>query len=644
MPLVSVGISRSTQALEMGQARLWALLVGVNQYQDETLTDLRYSATDCQGLGEALSAAARGFPNKVIQIYHDLAPQAATLATVRTSLEKMAAAARPEDTVLFYFSGHGILTPNSQQAVLCLADTRRSSLRETGLGVQELLQHLDGCAARQQLIWLDACHSGDLSLRGARGDFTASLLDPTSHLVTVLRKRSTQGKGLYALLSCDQGQKSWEFPELGHGVFTYYLMRGLRGEAADSQGIIEADGLYRYVYQQTLQYIDKLNQQIGWINQQKRSSGDLNLLPEYPLQTPKRIVEGVGEIILGQRSQSGSWGGCRRALVVDGLSGSQVGSALAPALRQAGPFALVPWRSDGSSGPQTRLAVETCLGSSPQLGLLGESPLALLYLRGQIEATAEGEAWLVLGEARLSCSWLRQALRRAASTQQIVILDCPAAPLLADWVQDLQFDSQHGQCILAAASPAARPGAFAQALLEILTTTHPQKGLTAADLIAQLQTDLAAKGVFLQTWLSGNQSLIEILPARIGAEPLEPDVLDTPTAISEPPTRIQAPLTLAAEEFNRLETLLQELVGPIAPTLLRQALAHATSFPTLIETLKLYLPRQHQLEFVRQTLSSPTPQPNSLPPQPQARSPEAGLPSSSPLSCSAPPPRCRLHR
>ena len=44
---------------------------------------------------------------------------------------------------------------------------------------------------------------------------------------------------------------------LGHGVFSSDLMRGLQGEAADERGIIDADSLYRYVYRQTLQYIDR---------------------------------------------------------------------------------------------------------------------------------------------------------------------------------------------------------------------------------------------------------------------------------------------------------------------------------------------------------------------------------------------------
>ncbi|MEH2235205.1 hypothetical protein [Nostoc sp.] len=62
---VGVRTSHSTHALEIGLAKLILILVGVNQYQDEQIPCLRYSALDCQGLREALNAATQGFPQQV---------------------------------------------------------------------------------------------------------------------------------------------------------------------------------------------------------------------------------------------------------------------------------------------------------------------------------------------------------------------------------------------------------------------------------------------------------------------------------------------------------------------------------------------------------------------------------------------------
>ncbi|XZF65819.1 MAG: nSTAND1 domain-containing NTPase [Gloeotrichia echinulata DVL01] len=510
--------SRSNSGKERTTPQLWLLLVGVNQYQDIQLPSLRYSAVDCQVLAAALmGATGEQFPLKEVKIYHDFADEKPLLATVRASLQQIAADARPIDTVLFYFSGHGMLQSSTQQAFLCLQDTQKDNLEITGLAVKDLLELLGKCGAQNQVVWLDACHSGGMSLRGA------SELNLTPQLVEVLQRGAGKGKGFYALLSCDINQQSWEFPELGHGVFTYYLMRGLQGEAADAEGVIFADGLYRYVYHQTLQYIDKTNQQLRLINQQKRGKGDSQLFSEYPLQTPKRIVEGVGELILGSIPVVANSRSPRIALVIEGLGGGQVSLDFSKVLVGAGAFELeyLP-RPGRSTAEDIRQAIQDCLAVPIKQQFLGEeSATVLLYLRGRLEETPTGEAALLISDdIWLSRSWLRQQLRRSQVTQQIIIFDCPifdsTVSSLKDWVEDLQLDSQKGLCIIAATSPKDNRDFFTQALIDTLNGASVSAGLSVAGWITQLQVQLA--GIFhVHFWLSGTQGVIEIMPAISGA-------------------------------------------------------------------------------------------------------------------------------
>jgi uncharacterized caspase-like protein len=518
---VGVRTSNSTHALETGVAKLWLLLVGVNQYEDEQIPGLHYSALDCQGLGEALNAATETFPQKEVMIYHDFASQQPKLENVLTSLKQIAAATKPIDTVLFYFSGHGMLDPLSQQVVLCLQDTQKEKLIDTGLKLQEVLQLLENCSAQQQLLVLDACHSGGMTLLGARGE-TDPQLNPTLELVEVLRKRAAQRKGFYALLSCDRGQQSWEFPQLGHGVFTYYLIQGLKGEAADSQGVIEADGLYRYVYHQTLTYIDKANQQLRVINQLKKGRGDSSIHSEYPSQTPKRIVEGVGEVILGLKSSKVvSSRHPRQALIVEGLSKSRTSLALSKILNTAGSFEVNYWTVLGKK-PQSdvRKAIQKCL-LSQSFDQSTNTPEAaatvLLYLRGQIQETEQGEAVLVLSDdIVIHRSWLRRQLRRCRS-QQIIVFDCPieqGTVSVRDWLEELQIGLDAGQCIVTAAVPPHESERFATTLLATLNQGMQPTGLTAASWITQLQLELAQTDIQLYFWLSGSQGIIEILPGK----------------------------------------------------------------------------------------------------------------------------------
>ncbi|HTL89489.1 MAG TPA: caspase family protein [Leptolyngbya sp.] len=641
MPPVGVGASRFASALETGEAKLWVLLIGVNQYQDEALPPLRYAALDCQGLGEALSEATQAFPQKEFLIHHDLVPETPTLTQIQASLQRLVREAKPKDTVLTYFSGHGIVDPVSHQTVLCVADTQKQHALQTGLGLHAMLQTLGECDAHSQIVWLDACHSGNITLSGAKGQSAdPALLNPTPQLLELLRQRAAKSRGFYALLSCDQGQQSWEFPDLGHGVFSYYLMRGLRGEAAGIHGVIDADGLYRYVYHQTLQYVEQTNQQLRLVNQQKRNKGETHFHSEYSLQTPKRIVEGVGETILGLKPQMTYIWQKRQALLIDGwikppsnraISQSVI-EPIAEVLRGDGSFDLQCFSpSDDPAIAHPWLEVRNAIlrflqadsaASEPRLSPVQQVATRLLYLRGRIVTSEEGDCGLVLGEGvQISRAWLRQELRRSRLAQQVVILDCPGAIDLEDWLDDLKIESDYGQCILACASPSDDPELFAQVLLEALIAANPQTGLPIATLLAKLQTNLDGLGLTCHLWLSGTQGLIEVLPSISGnrpssTEPMPAVALPLPHATSasvlprpatDPQTAASVPIALSIEPEpdlsdlkNRLLPVLLALVGPVAPTLIAQAAEIAHHPDGLIETILQLLPASQRAAFEHQ--------------------------------------------
>jgi uncharacterized caspase-like protein len=611
-------------------------MVGVNYYEDESLPLLRYASLDCQGVGEALIEATHAFPKKEFLKHHDNTETPPTLATINSSLERIITSAQPRDTILIYFSGHGVLEPQSQATILCVRDTQKNNLLKTGLHLQEMLVELSRCQAHNQLIWLDACHSGNVGLSGARGsESERPILNATHQLLEVLRQRAAKSRGFYALLSCDEGQKSWEFPDLGHGVFSYYLMRGLRGEAADSQGVIDSDGLYRYVYRHTLQYIEQTNQQLRLVNQQKRTKGEAALYPEYSLQTPKRVVEGVGEIILGLKPATVmAWQERYGLLITGDVRGSDPSlcQSLSDVLSQEGQFNLryslhsdrnIDWR-------EVRDVIPAFLQQDNDSQLVSNGSVIqtvatrLLYLRGEVEVGYDGEAWLCLGQGiKLSRAWLRQELRRARAAQQIVILDLPGAGSLEDWVEELKIASEHGQCILACASLKEDPDLFAQVLLNTLISAKPEAGLSIASLLAKLQASLDGLKIDRQIWLSGAQGLIEILPSAAAAESpsKEADRLDEllsqelPTvatieaaysnAEQSDANRAANPLADTDEAtYENLENLLFTLVGPISPLLLTQVEAQARMMHQarqVVSELALLLPLQHQTRFMEVT-------------------------------------------
>lgn len=652
MPPVGVGASRFASALETGTAKLWVLLIGVNQYQDPTFPTLKYAAIDCQGIGKALAAATDPFPHKEFLIHNDLVEQTPSLARVEFSLQRLVAEAQVQDTILIYFSGHGVVEPIEQQTVLCLSDTDRQHLLNTGLPIQVVLELLRHCAAHSQLLWLDACHSGNMrsleqspkSRAGLEIDrhfrSTASgqiQLNPSTQLLASLRQ-AVSNRGFYALLSCDEGQQSWEFPDLGHGVFSYYLMQGLNGAAADDQGIIDADSLYRYVYRQTMQYIDRTNQQVRLANQVKRERGELSRAPEYSHQTPKRIVSGVGEIILGVVSTTTAVIPDRSALIIDGGAEdlSSELDTLSHVLSQEGKFILDRFTppSDPAASSAVADRIQTFLGETdPDQPDRSAQPSStrLLYLRGQItdvladrqqSQSVSADAWLILSNgAKVSRTWLGQKLRQSSHNQQIVIIDAPGANFTVEWVDALKLLSGN-LCVIACAAPIEDGELFIQVLIEALISAAPQIGVPVVSLFTRLQTTLDALGVPCYLSLSGTQELIEIVPAT-ALDPVEPIelpqlpvvALDLPSpsanlAVEAAPdltcgqdyTYLQSPPQTTTTVPDSIETslvsILAKLVGPIAPRLI--ARAQGENSTATIENLKTILPDQFKAIFSQQ--------------------------------------------
>ncbi len=467
MPPVAIATSASQSQGKPRSGQTWVVLVGVNHYRDLDLVSLKYAALDCAELQKVLEQTLQG--SSQFLMHHDDYRMLPERGSVLDTFEKVKQNCQPQDTVLFYFSGHGIVDPNTQQVVLALADTHCSRLAESGIQIGELATWLEQCPAERQFVWLDACHSGTFQTNN----------DPVPQLIDSLRRCAERSRNFFALLSCDQGQRSWEFAELGHGIFTHSLLHGLQGAAADAQGRITADSLYQSIYQQTLSYIETLNRQNRLLNQQRSSRGTL-LLPEYPQQTPKKIVEAVGEPIIGHCTQRPS---------VRHFSALLLDNGTIPRLSL--PFAKLLWEQGN---------YEICyLKKGQLLSQYRQDQTLLLYLRGHLQdqlfIAEDGESY--------SQETLRSFLVSNASCQKLVILDCPTSTSCdcQNWIAALQSETSASCCLLACAD-----FGFAAALFHTLENT---KSLSVPEWIGRLQN----QGLDLHFHLSGRQ-LLDILPRR----------------------------------------------------------------------------------------------------------------------------------
>lgn len=212
-----------------------ALVVGNSRYDDPTLTKLKTPKADAAALASVLGDPHIGGFDEVLELVDP------TEAEARRAIGDFFRRRHPRDLLLFYFSGHGVKDDRGR-LYLALRDTEYERLSTTAIASAFLVEHMDDCRSRRQVIILDCCNSGAFA-RGSKGDPTAYTADTFAGSgfgrVVLTASDSTQ----YAL----EGDQVIERAELS--LFTHYLLEGLKtGQAAPGQPWITLDALYDYTY------------------------------------------------------------------------------------------------------------------------------------------------------------------------------------------------------------------------------------------------------------------------------------------------------------------------------------------------------------------------------------------------------------
>ncbi|MCK4315032.1 MAG: caspase family protein, partial [Anaerolineae bacterium] len=213
----------------------WAVLVGVNEYEDSAnYGQLQVCVKDVEAIHKQLVAG--GFDPARIRLLTDQTGELPTKANILVALKAVADATEPDDLLLFYYSGHG--DEAGGESYLVARDGRRLVLGDTAVPLSRVREIVEGAPARAKIIVLDACHSGaDIGGKGPK---------PMSE--AFIRRVFEQAEGMAVLASCKQGQLSYEWRENERSIFTHFLLEALEGQAdRDEKGFVTVQDTNRHV-------------------------------------------------------------------------------------------------------------------------------------------------------------------------------------------------------------------------------------------------------------------------------------------------------------------------------------------------------------------------------------------------------------
>lgn len=216
--------------------RRLALVVATQTYRDPSLRQLRAPARDTQDLTDVLADPEVGdftVTSVVDRAAHE----------IRLAIEEFLLDRRTDDLLLIYLSCHGLMDAR-RRLFFAASDTRKDRLAATGVEAQWLLEQLDDCRARRQVVILDCCFSGAFA-NLAKGDSDLGLAE----------RFNAAGRGRVVLTASRGSEYSFEGePVPGStmpgSIFTSALVDGIRTGAADldRDGLISVDDAYTYAF------------------------------------------------------------------------------------------------------------------------------------------------------------------------------------------------------------------------------------------------------------------------------------------------------------------------------------------------------------------------------------------------------------
>lgn len=231
-------------SLPIGPKR-WALVIGVDKYQDPQISPLKGSDNDARLIADALVRYA-GFPkDQVILLSTDqpLERQPSRVNILRR-LSNLSTAVPKDGLLVVSFAGHGM--ERGGHAFLLPSDAQISDqisfLEETALSTARIKERIKETGVAQVLLLLDACRNDP----GGRADAPNPLTNAYTHAFNFdVRNREVQA--FATIYATGIGQRAYEYTEKKQGYFSWALVEGLKGAAANEKGEVTLSQLVKFV-------------------------------------------------------------------------------------------------------------------------------------------------------------------------------------------------------------------------------------------------------------------------------------------------------------------------------------------------------------------------------------------------------------
>jgi hypothetical protein len=214
----------------------YALIIGIEQYRQK-LPAADFATHDAQVVAEYLVKVMGYSAENVVVLLNDKASKSDFDKYLGRWLSNNV---EKDSSVFIYYSGHGAPNPNTGDAYLVPYDGDPSYIDDTGYSLHRLYEQLGRLPAREIVVALDSCFSG----AGGR----SVLAKGARPLVMNLQSAFVLPRNVTVLAAASGHQISSTYEEKSHGLFTYFMLKGIKdGDVVRQNGSIAVGDLFAFM-------------------------------------------------------------------------------------------------------------------------------------------------------------------------------------------------------------------------------------------------------------------------------------------------------------------------------------------------------------------------------------------------------------
>ncbi len=220
-PALSIDVEQDIPQRGKDNKNRWGVIFGIENYRN--VGSVRFALRDAEFMKEYFQKTL-GIPSANLYIKTNDAATKSEFNIVFDQGGWLAKNAGKKDSEIFvYFSGHGVPAADGKKAYLLPADGNPNFPESSAYELNTLYANLQSIKAKQITVFLDSCFSG------ANRDNEIILADAKAVFISPALPSAPANMAVFSAASGVQIANSYQDQQ--HGLFSYYLMKGLRGDA-----------------------------------------------------------------------------------------------------------------------------------------------------------------------------------------------------------------------------------------------------------------------------------------------------------------------------------------------------------------------------------------------------------------------------